>query len=1373
MRCGLTILCCVIGFFLFLGALPATAVPSPVADPPVSPLATTQVPRPNGRPGLRVYTTQDGIPQSALLSLAFDRKGYLWVGTQDGAARFNGQTWQVINLPERFVSNYIRTVLGTSDGSVWFGTRNGGLARLKDNQWTTFNASNGLPGNAIYALVETIPQPGQSFLWVGTDAGLVRFDGQSWKQITTADGLPGDTITCLQPAPFPEDPSGLWVGTNRGLVKVINQHVEIVSTSSRLHTQPILALWQSPLSNQRQPLWVATPSSVFRIDDATESELVFPGGTSGKGIRALMTTPAPGGAESLWIATEQGLLQFESGHWTLYDQKIGFPSNAILSLLKPASAQASPTLWVGTGRGLVRLNYTGWRSFGKNDGLPDDEIYSICETRDQTLWIGTENGLARWEANRRTVIQGAPALPNNRVLCLYETTGLEGDSTLWVGTSGGLVRFHRETWSPVPEIPPGMIRQILETTNQEGKKEMWVAAQFGLAHAVNGQWTVITRQQGLPSNMVLSVLQTRSADGTPTIWAGTDSGLGRFLNGAWNIFTIQSGLPNNTVRALHESIAPDGTHMLWVGSSGGVARLILNGSQSVWETLSDLTTPALPNNVIYQIREDSRGRLYLTTNKGVVQLTPPADLKRVPQIHEYALHTFTTEDGLAHDEANSGASCIDQAGRLWVGTVGGMAVYDSHQDPPAHAQSPLLIEEVQLRSNAGHGWGWGSRSEDLAGVQALPVIQVDRQTLDYQYTNLGFQYALLGFFRDAETRYRTQLVGYDTSPSEWSSDPKREYTNLPSGQYMFRVWAKNYAGMVTGPVSVSFTIRPAPWRTWWAYLFFVATLGGVGYGLVQFRLRSLNQRTLQLEDRVAQRTQELAATIEHLRQSEHEAHQAHQEAIDEKRNAQTAAQEAIEAKNKAIEANRAKTTFLANMSHELRTPLNAILGFAQVMNRKPDRSSEDLENLAVIMRSSEHLLGLINDILDVARLEAGRMTLNEHVFHLPELLKSVEELFRIRAQRKDLQFQFTTSPDLPQYTWGDEGKLRQILTKLLENAFKYTGIGYVAFRANWSETGVTFEVEDTGQGIRPDELRVIFEAFAQSQDNQKYKEGVGLGLTICEKFVRLMGGTLEVNSQLGEGSTFRVHLPLQPVNRAETMAMKKRKIIGLAPGQPQFRLLVADGKWENIALLDKMLTPLGFKVILASDGKEAIDHWVSFRPHVAFIDGRLPIWDGYTTTRKIRQLEVDERLSSNLSIRTVILAITSSSFEFSQETLLEAGFDGHLDRPLREETLLQHLAEHLGIQYQYEVDDFPTASPSGNDQPTQLTPAVLSALPQSLVSNLQKALNEGNISVTEDLANQIETTNPALALEIRQYLKSYQFDELLEIIDQGTRQRQE
>ncbi|HNG91422.1 MAG TPA: hypothetical protein PLB32_01425, partial [Acidobacteriota bacterium] len=343
MRCGLTILCCVIGFFLFLGALPATAVPSPVADPPVSPLATTQVPRPNGRPGLRVYTTQDGIPQSALLSLAFDRKGYLWVGTQDGAARFNGQTWQVINLPERFVSNYIRTVLGTSDGSVWFGTRNGGLARLKDNQWTTFKASNGLPGNAIYALVETSSQPGQSFLWVGTDAGLVRFDGQSWKQITTADGLPGDTITCLQPAPFPEDPSGLWVGTNRGLVKVINQHVEIVSTSSRLHTQPILALWQSPLSNQRQPLWVATPSSVFRIDDATESELVFPGGTSGKGIRALMTTPAPGGAESLWIATEQGLLQFESGHWTLYDQKIGFPSNAILSLLKPASAQASPT----------------------------------------------------------------------------------------------------------------------------------------------------------------------------------------------------------------------------------------------------------------------------------------------------------------------------------------------------------------------------------------------------------------------------------------------------------------------------------------------------------------------------------------------------------------------------------------------------------------------------------------------------------------------------------------------------------------------------------------------------------------------------------------------------------------------------------------------------------------------------------------------------------------------------------------------------------------------------------------------------------------------------------------------------------------------
>ncbi|MBI4750444.1 MAG: response regulator [Acidobacteria bacterium] len=1370
MRCGSIILCCVIGLFLsMMRVLPAAAAPASLPGQKPSPQAHP----PNGRPGLKIFTTQDGIPQSALLSLAFDQKGYLWAGTQDGAARYNGQTWQVINLPERFVSNYIRTVLGTGDGSVWFGTRNGGLARFKDNQWTTFNTSNGLPSNAIFALVETSPQPGQSTLWVGTDAGLVWFDGQSWKRITTGTGLPGNNITCLHPAAFPDGQSGLWVGTDRGLVKVTNQQVQLVSTSSNLRAQPILSLWQSPSLSQDKPLWVATATGLFRIANGTETEVIFPTGFSSRGIRCLTTTLDAGGTESLWVGVEQGLLQLKDGDWTRYDQTSGLPTNTVISLLRPHTAPASPTLWIGTGRGLVRLTDNSWRSFGQSDGLPDDEVYSIHETKDQTLWIGTENGLARWEATQRTIIQGTPPLPKNRVLCLYETTDPQGDPTLWVGTSGGLVRFHRGNWSTVSEIPSGSVRHLLETTTPDGKKVLWAATQFGLARAVDGQWTFMTRQQGLPSNMVLSVLETRSPDGTPTIWAGTDSGLGRWLNGVWNVFTIHSGLPNNIVRALHESIAPDGTQMLWIGSSGGVARLTLNGSQSSWETLSDQTIPALPNNVIYQIREDDRGRLYLTTNKGVVQLTPPADLKRVPRMDEYVLHTFTTEDGLAHDEANSGASWIDQQGRLWVGTVGGMAVYDTRQDPPPRSPSPLLIEQVQLWANAGQGWWWGSPSPVPATVESHPVFQIDRQALAYQYTNLVFQYALLEFFRDSETRYRTQLIGYDTNPSGWSTDPKREYTNLPNGQYVFQVWAKNYAGTINGPVSVTFSIRPAPWKTWWAYLFFAVTLGGLGYGLVQFRLRSLNQRTQWLEDRVLQRTQELAATIEHLRQSEYQAHQAHQEAIDEKRNAQAAAQEAIEAKNKAIEANRAKTTFLANMSHELRTPLNAILGFAQVMDRKLNRSAEDLENLAVIRRSSEHLLGLINDILDVARLEAGRMTLNEHVFHLSALLRSLEEMFRLRAHRKDLQFEFSTSPDLPEYTWADEGKLRQVLIKLLENAFKYTGIGYVAFRATWSESGATFEIEDTGQGIRPDDLQVIFEAFAQSQHDQKYKEGIGLGLTICEKFVRLMGGTLEVKSQPGEGSTFRVHLPLQPVNREDRVAANKHKVIGLAAGQPQFRVLVADGKWENIALLDKMLTPLGFKVILASDGKEAIDHWVNHRPHVVLIDGRLPIWDGYTTTKKIRQLEMDERLSSNLSIRTVILAVTSSSFEFSQETLLEAGFDDHLNRPIREEMLLRHLAEHLGIQYQYEATDSSETAHAENTPSTQLTPEVLSALPQELISNLQKALNEGNISVTEDLASQIENTNPALALEIRQYLKGYQFDELLELIDQGTRQRQE
>jgi len=384
-----------------------------------------------------------------------------------------------------------------------------------------------------------------------------------------------------------------------------------------------------------------------------------------------------------------------------------------------------------------------------------------------------------------------------------------------------------------------------------------------------------------------------------------------------------------------------------------------------------------------------------------------------------------------------------------------------------------------------------------------------------------------------------------------------------------------------------------------------------------------------------------------------------------------------EAKEAAEAANRAKSTFLASMSHELRTPLNAILGFSQLLARDPALPPQLAKSVNTINRSGEHLLNLINDVLEVSKIEAGRMELREESFDLHKLLENLREIMLGRARSKQLALVFDLDPDLPRFVQADQVKLRQIILNLLSNAIKFTQVGEVRLTARGmaQEEGwlIDFAVRDTGAGIAPEELSKLFQPFVQTATGQRSQEGTGLGLTLCRQYVRLMGGDIQVHSQVGEGSEFRFQVPMQPGLLSEGEEGSQQPIVGLAPGQPQYRILITDDKPDNCDLLTQLLQRVGFATQVAYNGQEAVQIWEQWQPHLIWMDMRMPVMDGYTATRLIKAQPQGDQVK--------ILALTASAFEEQRSLILEAGCDDFIRKPFRQELIFQKLEEYLGVEF--------------------------------------------------------------------------------------------
>ena len=454
-------------------------------------------------------------------------------------------------------------------------------------------------------------------------------------------------------------------------------------------------------------------------------------------------------------------------------------------------------------------------------------------------------------------------------------------------------------------------------------------------------------------------------------------------------------------------------------------------------------------------------------------------------------------------------------------------------------------------------------------------------------------------------------------------------------------------------------------------------------------------------------------------------------------------------------ANLAKSTFLANMSHEIRTPMNAILGFTQLMRGDKGISERQRQQLDIINSSGEHLLALINDVLEMSKVEAGRVSVSVSAFSLFALLDEMNSLFSQRAEAKGLELRVIRSDDVPQFIVTDENKLRQVFVNLLGNAVKFTDEGHVELRVGVGrdDAGVLTllaEVEDTGRGIAPKDVDRLFQYFEQAETEHETQTGTGLGLAISREFVHLLGGEITVQSKPGVGSVFRFDIRIEKAQADEiTNVAEKRRVVGLRPDESNRRILVADDAPSNRELLVQLLEPLGFEVRSVSDGKQAFDEFESWRPRLILMDMRMPVMDGYEATRRIRLAPGGADVS--------IIGVTASAFAEMRQAVFDAGVDEVVAKPFREGELFDKIERLLGVHYVYEEQ----GGQPGRKVEDDLDHQAIAAMPPDLVARIRQAAVDVDFETVGELANEAELYDGRTAKALRVLAERFDAERIL------------
>lgn len=1272
---------------------------------------------------------RDGLSNVTVTSIVKDHLGYVWMGTRDGLNRYDGIDMKVFKAgqPETrgITDNWIQVLTVAPDRRIWAGTYNGGIFHFDPEKLDFIpvtRETTGLLSNRMFNL--HADQSGT--IWIAMAEGLQRYHPRTGEIVTykheagNTNSLAHNYVSSL----FEKEDGSFWISYWGGgfshFDPAQNTFKHFNTSSHGLSSNQARIILQDDLGF----VWIGTAMGLNRFDPNTETITAFYGDGSDNPVlphNSIRTIALDN--HYLWVATDGGLVRMDTN--TLVSQIFLHNRHDPHSLSDPMvfslMRDVRGGIWVGTfNAGVsrfdpVRNKFRHHRHIPfKDNSLLHPNVWDFLEVNDQEVFVATSSGINTWNRSTQEIrsILRRGQFPNLQEEPHVTALGMQG-RRIFAGISGaGVYSFRYQNGRVLDvrhELPDTDRIRTIFTDSNDG---LWVASQgFGLM--VKKPGTPRFEALQIPSGTsfeqrILHVYEDREG----RIWVTGYAVIAVFRNYELiatfetrsNSFENGTGLPNNPLRFVTQDVLDT----IWVGTLGGGLCQLSDFEAGIFECLTQ--KDGIHSDMIQSGASAKDGNLWLGTGLGLVRMHP---ISR-------STHVYYETDGLQDIMFHGAAALKLHDGKLLFGGPNGFNsffpedLYLDFPPPSVHIQDLRII----------------NRADSSAFTYAVH----DFIELRYDENFFTFEFRALDYSDPARNQFSYRMIGLN---EEWSRPSNRTfatYTNLSPGIYEFQVRAAGSDGN-WNKEGAKLTVRIVPpfWLKRWFLASSVAFLLVVLVVGITLRERRLSKRNENLAFMVAERTESLQEQTKDL----------------------------ILARKEAEKANRAKSEFLAGISHELRTPLNAIIGFSQILSRDESLSERQRHHIEVMSKSGKHLLSMINDVLDIAKIEAGQLDISNESFLLKETLQGLVAMFSLQCREKDLALEYEPGANIPVAIVTDVGKLRQILINLLGNAVKFTDRGTVALKVDVmtaeqiaahsnldsGKEHLQFIVSDTGRGIPPGELANIFEPFRRTGDQRSV--GTGLGLAICKKLTEALGGDITVSSELGKGSEFVFCMPYTPANISSDMKSGLEQVITSFTGSTDYTILVVDDNDDNLELVKAILQPLGFRCMTARTGEEAIDACYRSYPHLILMDISMPGMGGQRAAQRINKITGNG---------IPVIAVTAGVL--SEHVVNEEGiFAGVIYKPFTTDKLLREIAEQLQLDYSEESNPPKTK----NEQVEEYYKFIM-ALPEPERATLTEALELSDFSTITKVITELQGGNPILKT-LKKLIERKDFSMLLTLAD--------